>query len=113
MDGQPQTFGMLLVPVDGEPQFVWPITGDQEVNDARRAIGLPSVTEDRRRYQRGARPGPFLWPYTKADWVLWGAQTRSCWRPAVLYRVTERYRGQSEAGERLGWPRRPCAGGVT
>jgi hypothetical protein len=69
MDGQPQTFGMLLVPVDGEPQFVWPITGDQEVNDARRAIGLPSVTEDRRRYQRGARPGPFLWPYTKADWV--------------------------------------------
>lgn len=44
MDGQPQTFGMLLVPVDGEPQFVWPITGDQEVNDARRAIGLPSVS---------------------------------------------------------------------
>jgi regulator of cell morphogenesis and NO signaling len=22
--------------------------------------------------------------------TLWGAQTRSCWRPAVLYRVTER-----------------------
>ncbi len=40
---------------------------------------------------------------------LWRAQTRSCWRPAVLYRVSERYRGQSEAGERLGWLRRPCA----
>jgi hypothetical protein len=40
--------------------------------------------------------------------TVWGAQTRSCWRPAVLYRVTERYRGQSEAGKRLGWLRRPC-----
>jgi hypothetical protein len=36
---------------------------------------------------------------------LWGAQTQSCWRPAVFYRVTECYRGQSEAGERLGWLR--------
>lgn len=74
MDGKPQLYGTLFVPVAGVPKSVWPMVPDDEMGRARHKLGLPPFDEDRRRYERGARPGPFLIPYTRRDWITLGAR---------------------------------------
>jgi len=74
MDGLPQLYGTLFVPVDGVPKAVWPMEPDEAIARARQELGLPPFGEDRRRYEQGARPGPFLIPYTRRDWIVLGAR---------------------------------------
>lgn len=74
MQGQPQLYGTLFVPVDGVPRSVWPMEADTEIASARQTLGLPPLAEDRRRYEHGARPGPFLMPYTRRDWLRVGVR---------------------------------------
>ena len=74
MDGKPQLYGTLFVPVDGQPTAVWAMAPTDEVANARRSIGLPSLEQDTSRYERGATPGPFLIPFTRPDWILLGVR---------------------------------------
>jgi hypothetical protein len=67
MHGRDQIYGTLLVPVGGKPQSVWPMAREEEVDEARRTIGLPPLRDDRVRYEAGAKPGPFLIPSTRRD----------------------------------------------
>jgi hypothetical protein len=74
MRGRDQIYGTLFVPIEGDPQPLWPMPAERTVDDARRMIGLPSLSADRTLYQSGARPGPFLAPATRQDAALVGAR---------------------------------------
>ncbi len=74
MRGRDQIYGTLFVPIEGDPQPLWPMPAERTVDDARRMIGLPSLSADRARYQSGARPGPFLVPSTRNDAAVVGAR---------------------------------------
>jgi hypothetical protein len=67
MQGHEQIYGTLLVPVDGRPESVWPMAAESVIDEARTTIGLPCLRDDRRRYEGGAQPGPFLIPSTRRD----------------------------------------------
>jgi hypothetical protein len=95
MEGRPQVYGTLFVPVDGTPRSVWPMAGESEIDEARRTIGLPPLQEDRRRYECGAQPGPFLIPSTRRElaglngrlsvaYVRHGRWTRRLLEPTAL-----------------------------
>jgi hypothetical protein len=87
MRGRDQIYGTLLVPIEGDPQLLWPMSDEHTVDEARRAIGLPSLSFDRALYRSGARPGPFLVPSTRNDEAVVGARlTASYLRHGTLPR---------------------------
>ena len=59
---EPQLYGSLIAPKDGEGIVIWPVQDPQQLDARRRGIGLPSLTEDLDLYRRGAVMGPFMVP---------------------------------------------------
>ena len=78
------TFGLGL----GE----WPSEALEVVALQRELLGLPSLEADLQRFAKGARPGPFLAPYTQWDWFklafLLGTARLTLWPPQPRYDPT-------------------------
>ena len=59
---EPQLYGSLIAPKDGEGIVIWPVQDPQQLDARRRGIGLPPLSEDLELYRRGAVMGPFMVP---------------------------------------------------
>ncbi|MGH3210822.1 MAG: DUF6624 domain-containing protein [Trebonia sp.] len=59
---EPQLYGSLIAPRDGEGIVLWPVRDPQQLDTRRRGIGLPSLDEDLDLYRCGAVMGPFMVP---------------------------------------------------
>jgi hypothetical protein len=59
---EPQLYGSLIAPKDGEGILIWPLQDPQQLDARRRGIGLPPLSEDLELYRRGAVMGPFMVP---------------------------------------------------
>ena len=59
---EPQLYGSLIAPKDGEGILIWPVQDPQQLDTRRRGIGLPPLSEDLELYRRGAVMGPFMVP---------------------------------------------------
>jgi hypothetical protein len=58
----PELYGSLIAPKDGEGIPIWPVQDPRQLDDRRRGIGLPPLSEDLELYRRGAVMGPFMVP---------------------------------------------------
>ncbi|GIW28454.1 MAG: hypothetical protein KatS3mg070_1817 [Meiothermus sp.] len=78
LEGKPTLFATFGVGL-GE----WPSEPLEVVALERKRLGLPSLEADRKRFAKGARPGPFLAPYTQWDWfklaLLMGTARLTLW----------------------------------
>ncbi|WP_027875960.1 hypothetical protein [Meiothermus cerbereus] len=63
-EGRPTLFATFGLGGLGE----WPSEALEVVALQRELLGLPSLEADLQRFAKGARPGPFLAPYTQWDW---------------------------------------------
>jgi hypothetical protein len=59
---EPQLYGSLIAPKDGEGIVIWPVQDPRQLDARRRGIGLPPLSEDLELYRRGAVMGPFMVP---------------------------------------------------
>jgi len=59
---EPQLYGSLIAPKNGEGIVIWPVHDPQQLDARRRGIGLPPLSEDLDLYRRGAVMGPFMVP---------------------------------------------------
>jgi hypothetical protein len=64
---EPQLYGSLIAPKDGEGIVIWPVQDPQQLDARRRGIGLPPLIEDLDLYRRGAVMGPFMIPTFTGD----------------------------------------------
>ena len=63
VDGEPQIYGSLVVPEEGDVRYLAEIIDPERLDQRRGRIGLPPAEEDIQRYRRGAVAGPFLVPF--------------------------------------------------
>jgi hypothetical protein len=64
---EPQLYGSLIAPKDGEGIVIWPVLDPEQLDARRRGIGLPPLSEDLDLYRRGAVMGPFMVPTPTGD----------------------------------------------
>jgi len=57
---EPQLYGSLIAPKDGEGILIWPAQDPQQLDARRRGIGLPPLSEDLELYRRNAVMGDFV-----------------------------------------------------
>jgi hypothetical protein len=70
--GNPQIFGTVMGPGDepGTARHYWPLLGDAEEADRRRAqIGLPPMDSDLEEFRTGAVIGPYMTPSRGTGWL--------------------------------------------
>jgi len=87
-EGRPTLFATFGLGGLGE----WPSEALEVVALQRELLGLPSLEADLQRFAKGARPGPFLAPYTQWDWFklafLLGTARLTLWPPQPRYDPT-------------------------
>jgi len=87
-EGRPTLFATFGLGGLGE----WPSEALEVVAQERKRLGLPSLEADLQRFAKGARPGPFLVPYTQWDWFklafLMGTARLTLWPPQPRYDPT-------------------------
>jgi hypothetical protein len=64
---EPQLYGSLIAPKDGEGTVIWPVQHPEQLDARRRGIGLPALSEDLDLCLHGAVMGPFMVPAPTGD----------------------------------------------
>jgi hypothetical protein len=64
---EPQLYGSLIAPKDGDGIVIWPVQDPEQLDARRRGIGLPPLSQDIGLYRRGAVMGPFMVPTPAGD----------------------------------------------
>ncbi|HEY0944640.1 MAG TPA: DUF6624 domain-containing protein [Opitutaceae bacterium] len=115
--GEPQVYGTQLRTCDGETS-VYPIENPAEVDDRRRAIGLPSLAEQMKRIGVGANRGPEFNEALRVELAAMAAQDQRIIKPtASAEEIAEQKRTHALNVKRLkeiidqhGWPGRSLVG---